>query len=69
MRLFRLLADAFFFVLPYFAPVPILATYLAIHLFWPQVVRLPRRLDNIDHPYNVLCRDDIARAVAKQMVS
>ena len=66
MRLFRVVVDSVFFVLPYFAPLPILTLYLLIHLFYGSLVHLPRRLDDIDHRWNIVCRDDIVRRVLRR---
>ena len=53
MRLFRLMFDTVAFMFPLLSPIPILFGYLCIHLFYPKIVLLPKRLDNVKHPFNL----------------
>ena len=52
MKLFRFIFDSFSFVIPIYFP-KILYIYLLIHLFYPQLVYLPKKLDNIENKLNI----------------
>jgi len=53
MRLFRFLFDSIAFMLPIYKPKLILLIYFCIHLFYPKIVKVPRKLDLIKHQLNV----------------
>ena len=51
MRLFRFLFDSIAFMLPIYKPKLILLIYFCIHLFYPKIVKVPRKLDLIKQMY------------------
>lgn len=52
MRAFRLLFDLAAFYVPIYSPKHFLALYAFIHVYFPRIVTLPRRLDTINHILN-----------------
>jgi len=52
MKSIRLIFDIGAFMLPVLYPLPILIMYTCIHVWYPWVVYLPKKLDNYQHPLN-----------------
>jgi hypothetical protein len=52
MKLFRLIFDAVAFLIPLFYPT-VLLLYIIIHIWFPFIVKLPKRFDIIQHKLNI----------------